>query len=462
MPWKGPVAAWVPTPETWVVDNEPRSLTGRPEDTPQFMSYPLGHTRDSAFLSGTFIYGKIVLKTPQYPTMESIAEMHEKRIAEWFRHAVVERLEPSRRESLLRVTHIETYKGPEYSLYIDHPRGVLLLVLLCPKGREHEYVDILKEMGKQAIVADTEPYDVTKRLIESPDPATRAYLAQGLISRAASFFQAGQLSEALSTYDKVLSACQNDPTPEVAEKVALALLEKSITLRFLGDQCGAVRAADEVLSRFGEWNKRYIDESLSKALVNKGLALNAMGQSEGAIESFKIVISRFGASENPVLFEPIAMALLDMGNTLLELGQPEPGLRAYKELIERFTGKLGLGLQELTVRAIGASALALSSLGRHEEADTEYDRVTEACKDILAPWAEMHAAKAIWGKARSAEAQGDTAGEIKLYEEISARFAATQDQEVKETVAMSLVNRAYRLKPNWQVKRSGSCIRERA
>jgi hypothetical protein len=54
--WRGPVAAQVYTPETWVVDNEQRSLTSRPDDVPQFMTYPLRHTRDSAFRLAAFIY----------------------------------------------------------------------------------------------------------------------------------------------------------------------------------------------------------------------------------------------------------------------------------------------------------------------------------------------------------------------------------------------------------------------
>jgi hypothetical protein len=161
--WKGSVAAAVRTPETWIVDNEHRSLTGSPEAVPQFMTYPLGHTRDSIFRRGAFVYGNIILKWPQYPTMNAIAELHEKRILERSPAARFVRLEGIKREStggrepeetILRVGYVDGYNGPEYSLYIDHPAGVLLLVLLCPEGQDELFVPVLKWIGQRAVLGD--------------------------------------------------------------------------------------------------------------------------------------------------------------------------------------------------------------------------------------------------------------------------------------------------------------------
>ena len=60
---------------------------------------------------------------------------------------------PSAPSITLRVGHVHAgYKGPEYSLYIDHPKGVLLLVLFCPEGKDEIYVPILKWVGEKALV----------------------------------------------------------------------------------------------------------------------------------------------------------------------------------------------------------------------------------------------------------------------------------------------------------------------
>ncbi len=157
IPWREPFGAVVSAPEGWVADNQP-------SEPMLFAMYPLGHTRDSAVRSGAFLYGNIFLKNAETPTMEAIAEEHEADILEKVPDAKFHRLKPIARESwsgrepertLFRVGHIhEGYGGPKYSLYIDHPKGVLLLVLLCPKGEEKIYVPVLQWIGEKALMMD--------------------------------------------------------------------------------------------------------------------------------------------------------------------------------------------------------------------------------------------------------------------------------------------------------------------
>jgi hypothetical protein len=162
MLWKGQVAAVVSPPDTWVVDNE--ATPGSPPF--QFSMYPLGHTRESAMRHGAFLYGNIVLKSDREPTMEAIAERHERDLIREMPMAKFERLPPVQRvswagrpaeETLFRAGRIhERYRGPEYSLYIDHPKGVLVLVLLCPEGEDDTYVPLLKWIGQKTLMMDCE------------------------------------------------------------------------------------------------------------------------------------------------------------------------------------------------------------------------------------------------------------------------------------------------------------------
>lgn len=151
--WRGEVAAIVEPPSGWAVDIE--NITG----PFQFSMYPLGHNRESAMKMCPFLYGAIVLKTESAPTMDAIAAEDERVIVESFPDARFERLSTSppaeegkSHRALFRVGHIDrSYGGPEYSLYLDIPKGVIRLVLLCPSGKEDVYVPVLKWVGQGAV-----------------------------------------------------------------------------------------------------------------------------------------------------------------------------------------------------------------------------------------------------------------------------------------------------------------------
>lgn len=165
-PYNGPVAACVSPPEMWIVDNDKSAVPNSRSDSPgcQFSMYPLGHTRDSAARASAFMYGNIVLKSDEEPTMEAIAQRHEGAVLDRWPNAKFERLPSIHRvswagrpaeQTLFRVGDIDRcYGGPEYSLYIDHPKGVLVLVLLCPRGEEKKYVPLLKWVGEKALMLD--------------------------------------------------------------------------------------------------------------------------------------------------------------------------------------------------------------------------------------------------------------------------------------------------------------------
>ena len=157
--WAEPLAAVLNTPEGWVADNE----DSRPERA-QFAMYSLGHTRVSAQRLGAYLYGNIILKTDIQPNMESIATGHEKATADKFPAALFWRLPSTQRRygstdetrgDIFRVGDIDaSYNGPEYSIYIDHPKGVLVLVLLCPEGEDNKYLPILKGLAETAQSVD--------------------------------------------------------------------------------------------------------------------------------------------------------------------------------------------------------------------------------------------------------------------------------------------------------------------
>ena len=158
--WVEPVAAIVSPPQGWVVDNEDT----RPERM-QFTMYPLGHNRDSAHaFRRTLVYGNIILKREANPSIESIAKAHEMAAVKAYPMGRFERLAPPRfsadptgtpARTILRLGYTdERGQWPEFSLYIDHPKGVLVLVLNCAQGEEDRYLPMLIWVGEKAILTE--------------------------------------------------------------------------------------------------------------------------------------------------------------------------------------------------------------------------------------------------------------------------------------------------------------------
>ena len=151
--WNGPVLAIIAHLEGWIIDDERSGEEG----WCLFSMYPLGHTLESAMKHSAFIYGNIVLKSEKLPTMEAIAQDHERIAREKFPEARFERLAPLDPEqqpptTLLRVGHVPIHDGPEYSLYIDNPKGVLLLVMLCFEWQQDMCIPALKWIGGHSVL----------------------------------------------------------------------------------------------------------------------------------------------------------------------------------------------------------------------------------------------------------------------------------------------------------------------
>jgi hypothetical protein len=152
--WKAGVAAVVEPPDGWVVDIENQVGSF------QFSMYPLGHHRESAMKGCPFLYGAIVLKMEEAANIRAIAAEDERIVTtnypmERFEYITssLSKEPEAPRETLLRVGHVDpSYGGPEYSLYVDIPKGVLRLVLLCPSGKDDVYLPVLEWVGRGAVI----------------------------------------------------------------------------------------------------------------------------------------------------------------------------------------------------------------------------------------------------------------------------------------------------------------------
>lgn len=148
--WTGRTAAMLPTPEGWLIDNEPdRGFL--------FSMYPVLSTYEEAVRHDAFIYGKILEKTPDRASLETIWDEHERTVRNLAPEVKFEQL-PSPPGTRLTRTDIDMHGGPEFSLYMDCPEGVVLLVLLCREGQQDSLLPALEWMAANAVLMTrTEP-----------------------------------------------------------------------------------------------------------------------------------------------------------------------------------------------------------------------------------------------------------------------------------------------------------------
>jgi len=106
-----------------------------------------------------FLYGSIVLKREEVSTMLAIASEDERRVVQQYPAAKFRRVRSALASSgdlgstLLREGTIDSsHGGPEYRLYIDAPKGVLRLVMLCPAGQDQVYLRALEWIGRGAVM----------------------------------------------------------------------------------------------------------------------------------------------------------------------------------------------------------------------------------------------------------------------------------------------------------------------
>ena len=174
--WSGQVAMFVSAPSEWVIDNEPVDTL--------FAMYPLGYTRESAIRHGAFIYGNVVRKDDTLPTLEAIVELHNRNIeanaADHGSTARIEFLETISRKDervLLRRAEIHKgYKGPEYTLYVERPQGVLLLVLLARAEEEQELRRNLEWVGQKCELFNTDQLPPHLTTLKDSRPPSRLRL----------------------------------------------------------------------------------------------------------------------------------------------------------------------------------------------------------------------------------------------------------------------------------------------
>ena len=171
---------YVSAPSEWVLDNEPVE----PPNYTLFAMYPLGHTRESAMRHGAFLYGNVFTKDDTYPSLEAVVELHNRNIeanaSERGSEARIGFLETIRRKDervLLRRAEIHKgYAGPEYTLYIDRPQGVVFLVLLARAEEEQELRRNLEWVGKNCDLFNTDQLPPHLLTLKDTHPANRLRL----------------------------------------------------------------------------------------------------------------------------------------------------------------------------------------------------------------------------------------------------------------------------------------------
>jgi len=154
--WRDKLGICLDCPQGWVVDNETTHTPGRY----LVAMYPIGHTHDSAAHLSSFIYGNIIHKEGEPPSLDASADRHEANIlagapdSQFDReHLEIRDEDGKTRAALFRNAHIPTMNfGAEHTLYVDYGDWVLLLVGLSTPGEADEMRGRLVDVARRSFM----------------------------------------------------------------------------------------------------------------------------------------------------------------------------------------------------------------------------------------------------------------------------------------------------------------------
>ena len=209
---------------------------------------------------------------------------------------------------------------------------------------------------------------------------------------------------------------------------------------------GCVGEYQESLSyslRILETNKIPPDER-PRIIANARLALSRL-RSGGAdkIAVYDDLLTRFGAATDSPLLELVGDTLFSRGVALSGLGREEDAIAAYDDVLSRFASAIELPLRELVANALVNKGIMLSAIGRGEEAIAAYDDLLTRFNEATGlPLRELElVANALFNKGATLGALGRGEAAIAAYDDLIACFGAATGSPLRELVAKALVNR---------------------
>jgi tetratricopeptide (TPR) repeat protein len=209
------------------------------------------------------------------------------------------------------------------------------------------------------------------------EPWVPEFVARAFNKKAGLLKDNGDYKKALQEYDALLVRFADVSGSGICKSIATALHGKLEALQILKKYDSALLVADEILRRFAhDMPPLYVvlDTLSSKAWM----LLYKFKHEQEAAKIYEQIIERYGEeSDNPYIRERIVNALEKIASIFLDEGNNEEVIRTVDVLRTNLGGENGDDLSMHIVRGLNYKALALSRLGRLEEAvDVDEEALT--------------------------------------------------------------------------------------
>ena len=210
----------------------------------------------------------------------------------------------------------------------------------------------------------------------------------------------------------------------------------------VGEEPSAATASDGVIEGILARARGWTNKEAARLLAH-ALGLVSRGEHQLALERWEEILSRYGASPDTSLKELAGMAIFGRGVALSALGRYEEAIIAYDALDARFGGEHAF--HKPIAVALFSKGVMLDQLGESEEAIAVYDDVVARFSAASEPAQRERVAMALVHKGVTLGRLGRAKEEIAVYDDAVARFGAASEPALCEWVAKALCNKGFAL-----------------
>jgi len=306
------------------------------------------------------------------------------------------------------------------------------LVAVNSRLRKLALLQTLERPMDALVVAD----EVVERYGDASAPDVRVRVAMALNDKAELLFYLDELNAALTTLNELARRFEHATEAELRSQLARGRCATAVVLTRLGQWERALAVDEEVVERYSDMHEPQVEELVATALSRRAAALQEHDRLDEAIDCWREVIERYGRADSPALRKLSGRALAEAlellwltGRTgemaelneqtrnelpagdedsqlhsaraaaihvamLTEARRSEEAIEAADALARRFPEPTNPELKGQLAQTIANKVLALSELGRQQEAQS-------AQEDLLARFGE-EALKAFAGHAQHA------------------------------------------------------------
>ena len=267
------------------------------------------------------------------------------------------------------------------------------------------------------------------------DTVCRNERVERLLEEIAAMFQqaeahkkAGDLEDAIVTYDKVIARFGDSDAPELHIHIAWALSQKGDAYQELNHFDAALAAYDEAIERFGCSDVPELQALVAGALSDKGYIFgHPFGDAAQALAVYDELLMRFGDSDAPELQESIAWALYQKGDFQGRLEDFNAALVVYDEMIARFGGSESLDIQTLVAWTLFEKGVVQQQLGDYSSSIAACDEIVERFGASDAEELQMPVVCALFDKGMRQLEMGHAEEALRTWEEFARRSGALTD-----------------------------------